>query len=179
MSVNENASLVLNTATGTPNAKYTSCTWSNIDLRQLLGNIYDKYARFNLCLNTIAQGVSASNFWTSSKDGQCIIRINGLPFVNNTYNISSSGNSITSNAIIATFNFTNNSSSTHYFYGSNIATFSKNSDICSITIDYIRVEDLLTPNTSVGSVFPQMTFIFDIFGIDDYKTNDVSRRIKI
>lgn len=179
MSVNENASLVLNTATGTPNAKYTSCTWSNINLRHLLGDMYDKYDRFNLCLNTIAQGVSDVGFLNNPKDGQCIVRINGLPFVNNTYNISSSGNSLTSNAVIATFNFTSNSSSVQYFYGSNIATFSKNSDICSITIDYLRVEDLTVPTTGAGKVFPQMTFIFDIFGIDDYKTNDVSRRINI
>ena len=142
--------------------------------------MYDKYDRFNLCLNTIAQGVSTNNFWTSSKDAQCIIRINGLPFVNNTYNISSSsGNSLSSNCVIATYTFTNNSSSTQYFYSSNFATFSKNSDICSITIDYLRVEDLAIPTTAGTNTFPQMSFIFDIFGIDDYKTNDVNRRLKL
>jgi hypothetical protein len=79
----------------------------------------------------------------------------------------------------ATYSYTNNSSSNQYFYSSNFATFSKNSDICSIKIYYLRVEYLVIPTTSGTNTFPKMTFIFDIFGIDDYKTNDVSRRIKI
>ena len=105
----------------------------------------------------------------------------GLPWVNNTYNISSTGLNVNnSSTTIAAFTFSSSAPSppiTQYFYGSNIATFSKNSDITSITIDYLRVYDLLAPDST--NSFPQVSFIFDIYGIDEYKTNDVSRRIKI
>jgi len=171
-----NASLVLNTVSGVANTKRTTCTWSNIDLRMLLGDMYNKYDRFNLCLNTIAQTLETITF-TSANDAQCLIRINGLPWNNNSYNITTTGNNNTGNTIIGSFQFTNNALNTQYFYGSNMATFSKNQDICNITIDYIKVYDLATPS-STGN-FPNMTFIFDIFGVDDFKTNDTNRRIKI
>ena len=68
-----NSSSVLNTVSGVANAKRTSCTWSNIDLGMLLGDMYNKYDRFNLCLNTIAQSVETIGF-TSTNDAQCLIR---------------------------------------------------------------------------------------------------------
>ena len=51
MTTNLNASLVLSTTTSSNNTSRTSFTWNNIDLRMLLGDMYDKYDRFNLCLN--------------------------------------------------------------------------------------------------------------------------------
>ena len=55
MSTNENASLVLNSVNASStNSIKTSFTWANINLRSLLGDMYDRYDRFNLCLNTIA-----------------------------------------------------------------------------------------------------------------------------
>jgi hypothetical protein len=62
-------------------------------------------------------------------------------------------------------------SATQYFYGSNIATFGKNKDICNITIDYLRLVDLVQPECS-GNNFPNTTFIFDIFGIEKDKKNE-------
>ena len=67
MSNNLNASLILNTAAGVPNSNYTSCTWYGVDLRMLLGDMYDKYNRFNLCLNTVSSCIAAS-FATSTRD---------------------------------------------------------------------------------------------------------------
>lgn len=175
MSSSQNASLVLNTVSGITNTKKTSCTWSNIDLRLLLGDMYNKYDRFNLCLNTVAQGFEVISL-NSSNDGQCLIRITGLPWANNSYNITSTGNNNNQSTIIGSFQFVSSNPSTQYFYGSNMATFSKNQDLCNITIDYIKVYDLGVP-ISINS-FPQMSFIFDIFGIDDFKSNEKDKRIK-
>jgi hypothetical protein len=176
MTTNLNASLVLSTTTSTNNAARTSFTWSNIDLRMLLGDMYNKYDRFNFCLNTVASGIS-NNYLASQADAQVLIRVSGLPWVNNTYNITAAGANNTNNTIIASFLFVNNSQQTQYFYGSNMAVFSKNQDIASITIDYIRVSDLAAPVVANGTFFPHVAFIFDIFGIDDYKINQVDQRI--
>jgi len=182
MSIYEKATLVFNSVNASStNSIKSSFTWNNINLRHLLGNdMYDKYDRFNLCLNCISTAYTA-NALSGTTNSQVLIRLTGLPWVNCNYNITSNGINVNNiYTIITSFKF---SSSTpqepliQYFYGSNIATFSKNSDIISITIDYLRLVDLLTPDTT--NTYPQMTFIFDIYGIDDYKTNDVSRRIKI
>ena len=95
MSNLQNASLVLSTNNGTSNASRTSTTWTNINLRSLLGDMYDKYDMFNLCLNTVATGTSANNFYATSSDMQVMIRVSGLPFINNTYNVGPSYNSNT------------------------------------------------------------------------------------
>lgn len=181
MSNTSNASLVLNTVSGVPNTLKTSCTWSNIDLRMLLGDMYDKYDRFNLCLNTVAQSYTIFNP-SGPNDCQCLIRINGLSWLNNSYNISANGNNNTANTIIGSFQFISTLAvttlaPTQYFYGANMATFGKSQDIVNITIDYIKVIDLTTPTPN--SSFPNMSFVFDIFGVDDFKTNSTDKRLKI
>ena len=70
MSNSQNASLVLNTASGTDVslimnqvltvANKSAHQWTNINLRSLLGDIYDKYTLFNLCLNTVASSLPNS-----------------------------------------------------------------------------------------------------------------------
>ena len=257
MSISQNASLVLCTNNGTSNTNKTSTTWNNINLRTLLGDMYDKYDMFNLCLNTVATATATSNIYKSFNDSNVIIRVSGIPFINNTYNIGSSYNSNTNYATIGTFTFgtivnypastfqgsialssstltvpsgtllnvgsviafydpnlsayntktisavssattyTLNSpigasavssttinvlsftSATQYFYGSNIATFGKNQDVCNLTIDYIRVSDLLQPETSANNSFPNTTFIFDIFGREKDKGNLNGTRLSI
>jgi hypothetical protein len=142
----------------------------------LLGDMYNKYDRFNLCLNTIASGIS-NNFFGSQADAQVLVRVSGLPWVNNSYNIRANGSNNTGTTVIASFLFVNNSQQTNQFYGSNMAVFGKNSDIASITIDYIRVSDLAAPAVADGTAFPHVAFIFDIFGIDDFKIDQVQQRI--
>ena len=263
MSNSQNASLVLNTASGTDVslimnqvltvANKSAHQWTNINLRTLLGDMYDKYDTFNLCLNTVAsslpnsvaittQALSASvqtagtqvtlattnaaiqigqyvtgvnvppnttvsnissntltlsnptltgipastvlSFYSAgfatNENLQVIMRVSGLPFINNTYNITSSGNVNSSYCTIGTFTFGGNSTATQYFYGSNIATFGKNQDICNITIDYIRISDLKGPTvTNTLNIFPNVSFIFDIFGIDKQDKNQNGTRLTI
>jgi hypothetical protein len=96
MTTLRNASLVLKTSDFAINTSnnYGFCdsvkariTWNNINLRSLLGDMYDKYDTFNLCLNTVSSGVSQNYYYASPSDLQVLLRIQGLPFLNNTYNI--------------------------------------------------------------------------------------------
>ena len=250
MSNLQNASLVLSTNNGTSNNNRTSTTWNNINLRMLLGDMYEKYDLFNLCLNSVSSGATLNNIYKAPTDSNVLMRVSGIPFINSTYNIGSSYNVSTPYCTIASFNFGNvtvitgstvvgsiaaNSSvltvpsgtvlsvgSTIQFYdanlggwntktiistatattynlnsiigavalgagttitilpvtittqnlsGSNIATFGKNQDVCSITIDYLRLSDLAQPETSANNNFPHTTFIFDIYGIEKDKGN--------
>jgi hypothetical protein len=180
MSIYEKASLVLNSVNASSiNSMRSSITWNNINLRNLLGDMYDKYDRFNIALNTIATAYTALSL-SGTTNSQVLIRLSGLPWVNCNYNVSSTGiNANNIYTIITSFKFSSSTPQeplTQYYYES-LATFSKNSDITSITIDYLRLVDLSIPDTT--NTYPQVSFIFDIYGIDDYKTNDVSRRIKI
>jgi hypothetical protein len=179
----QNASLVLKTSdlTADPGDQYgirnsikTSFTWYNINLRTVLGDMYDKYDTFNLCLNTISTGV-ASTLGVSNDDKNTIIKISGLPFLNQCYNVKTGSN--TQQTVIATFLFTSSQSNTQYYYSNNIATFGKNQEQVNISIQYNRVSDD-TPVQTVNN-FPDAIFVFDIIGIPKDQSNKNGARLTI
>jgi hypothetical protein len=51
--------------------------------------------------------------------------------------------------LIGTFNFTPSASSTQYYYGCNMATFRKSSDIVDIKIEYPRILDDVVSNSNL------------------------------
>lgn len=163
--------LTVNTSNqyGTVDQFGTSFTWNNINLRVLLGDMYDKYDRFNLNLNTIATGVPAANIGTTGDDRCCYVTMSGLPWVNNTYNQQSGSNN--NSSVIATFLFSQNTQAYQYYYGNNTSTFRKNQEMVNLNISFLKISTGLTPATL--NAFPQMIFIFDIVGVEEYKINNV------
>ena len=164
-----NASLVLKgsdltqnqyTEVGYTDANRTTMTWYNINLRTLLGDMYEQYDYFNLCLNTIATG-SAGSLSAEKNNLNLYVRMSGLPWSNQTYNIKNKCN--TQYNVMATFFFNPNNAVSQYYYGNNFATFAKNQDNCNITIDFIKISDDAVPN--LDNSFPPTIFIFDIIGI--------------
>ena len=61
---------------------------------------------------------------------------------------------------------------TQYFYGNNTTTFTKNQDVCNITISFIKILDGAKP--SPASAYPKMIFIFDIEGVEAYKVKNIT-----
>lgn len=131
------------------NEKMSSMTWRNINLRDLLGDIYDKYDYFNICLNTLS--TAQANLIDPNSDARNVsIKLNGLNFYNQGY--TSKTLTVNNNStIIGTFNFTPSASSTQYYYGCNIATFKKSADIVDITIEYPRILDDIVSNSNLTS----------------------------
>ena len=68
---------------GTGNSKLSSFTWTNINLRTLLGDMFDKYNRYLLLLQNISQANSGT--MTTADDRSILIKMSGLSFVNSTY----------------------------------------------------------------------------------------------
>ncbi len=179
----QNASLVLKSSDlsvgtsnqiGTANSTNTAFTWNNINLRTVLGDMYDRYDAFNLCLNTVSTGV-AGTIGTINDDKNVIIKISGLPWLNQCYDVTRANN--TQQTVIATFLFTGNQANTQYYYSNNIATFGKNQEQVNISIQYNRVSDD-TPVQTVNN-FPNAIFIFDIIGIPKEKGNNNGTRLTI
>ena len=91
----ENTTLVLKTVDSSSSLSNSVNTWNNINLRNLLGNMYDKYEKFNLCLVNISTGASNNTLGTSTDDLNVSVNISGLPFINQTYNTSTGNNTNT------------------------------------------------------------------------------------
>ena len=184
MTSQEKALLVLKTSdltfdqtnsVGSANATGTKCTWNNINLRVLMGDMYDKFDRFNLNLNTIATNISLA-IGADADHRCCYITIDGLPWVNNSYNQKTNTN--TSSIVIASCVFVSQGQTTQYYYGNNTTTFIKNQDIANITITIRKIIDDALPTTV--NPFPKIIFIFDIEGVEAYRVKDItkSRMIK-
>jgi hypothetical protein len=157
------------TSIGTADNNGTVLTWNNINLRVLLGDMYDQYDRFNLNLNTIATSNATS--FTGSTDERCnYITIQGLPWVNNTYNQSTNSN--TASTVIASILVGSNQPTFQYFYSNNTTTFTKNQDVCNITISFLKILDNTKPNPSAA--YPKIVFIFDIEGVEEYRVKNIT-----
>lgn len=155
----------------------TSMTWNSINLRTLLGDMYNDYDLFNLCLNSIATSDPTASISTDANNLNVIVKIGGLPFINQTYDVTNGHNK--TDATICAFQF-NASEPKLEFYYDNVMTFGKNQELLNITISYERIIDakspsytaLLPPKTpAVVSPFPHCVFNFDIFGVEKYSKN--------
>jgi hypothetical protein len=170
----ECASLILRTndltagatnAVGSADTSLTNFTWNNINLRTLLGAMYDKYDKFCLVPVYIQSANGSSNFGSLPDDKVCSININGLPFINNNYNFPTLTNQ--SSAVFNVVRFiTNSTTSTPYTYG-NILTFTKNQELVNINIFYQRINKNAAGNYSIQTAFafPHCIFTFNIYGI--------------
>ena len=182
MSYQEIACLVLKTnvlttdgttnAYGTGNSKLSSFTWTNINLRTLLGDMFDKYDRFMLLLQNISNALSGNI--AASDDRAILINMSGLSFVNSTYNQKLQSNS--GGLIVGPFIFASAATVQSQMYNNfAISTFIKQNDIVNISIYYTKIKDDSSPTTA-STTYPHMAFIFNIVGIEEYRVKDVMNK---
>ena len=152
-------------------------TWKNINMRRVLGEMYDKFETFNMYLYQINQ---SSAFWSVapvSNVGFLLVNVNikGLQFLNNTYSVKTSNN--TGTAFLTSY-LLNNSSSTGVgtvtpMFNPSILTFGKSTECVDITIDMkTAYSQTYTPIVApVGGLaensnsFGTFIFMFKFYGI--------------
>ena len=90
ISSQQNGIAVSNTY-GFTDAFKTNCTWTNINMRDVLGDMYDEYDEFNLVLSNMISmshvnwSVVLANFGDTANDETNYIEITGLDFQNQGY----------------------------------------------------------------------------------------------
>ncbi len=177
---------------------YTSMTWNNLNLKTILGTMYDKYDKFNLELVSISQIGDTQDFGLKYDDVNVLIQLSGLQFVNNNYNYINKNN--TNSTIIAPYNFAPYDLNNLQFYKNCVRTFIKNSNyIINLTLTYLRSnynnvispvlpvldanqDPVFDPDTGdqlfIG-IYPNMVFMFNIYGIPNDKNNHNGSRMLI
>ena len=173
------ASLVLKTSAlplSSINPDKSSMTWKNVNLRTLLGDMYDDYDIFNLCFISFSTTIPITAITDLSHNNlQLCIELSGLPFINQTYNPVTGHNGTKKTIGCVTFNESYDVAKV--FFSDHITTFGKNSDICDITISYARIVDGLPPD--VDSPFPDVVLAFIIYGIEKNKKSENATRMII
>lgn len=150
------------------NNNNTNWTWTNINLRHLLGDMYDNYERFNLILESVSQGQSGGNDGQISQlaytqdDLRTMINITGLPFVNNYNALTKQRNNVVQ---CAQLSIIKNNTLVTYFNQHFCATFGKSQETANINIFMTRAIDNQPLNTGATSAYPHLTFNFQIVGV--------------
>ena len=155
----------------------TDFTWYNINLRFLLGDMYNQYDFFNMSLISVSLSrCNALNPATATDDDyenkNIQIKIAGLPFMNQTYEQTTRNNGRF--ATIGVLNIPTTAILTNQFYnnGSNVITFRKDQDLCNLNIAFFRVSDDTKPILDADTANPEFIFIFTIIGIDKPDNSD-------
>jgi hypothetical protein len=176
----EQATLILRTGDLIRNAvnQYGSCDqystnfiWNNINLRTLLGSMYDKYDLFNICLTNVTQANGQANFGVSDDDIIVQIYLKGLPFIHQTYSVTDCCNNDGIGTVIGIYPFSYGGYSSVNYNHFHCATFSKNQEQCNINIYYQKIYPALVNGVATYSIntanpFPEVLFKFKIYGIE-------------
>lgn len=158
---------------GVRNTINTSFTWSNINLRTLLGDMWDKYDYFDLTINEITTAPTTSVNTPTLQIRPVNLFISGLPFINSTYDAQLKHN--TNKTLFTTFIFAAaNAIATKNYLGANDIFFRKEQEQCDITITYSTVGNISIPD---NLNFPHMTFIFSINGVQIDKDKQLDSRM--
>ena len=156
---------------GTISNNRCTLTWKNINMKKILSEMYDKYETFNLKLYQITQSTTLFTGSAITVTGSLVdVRISGLPFLNNGYNIVSRNNTneLYLTSIAPTLaNYTN----AGIVITSNpvCLTFGKCTEVVNITIDIKNTKDQTYPVIAANTAIGQFLFHFKIFGIPKEK----------
>ncbi len=157
----ESANLILRTSNASVNTNGHTITWNSINLKDVMGSMYEKYSKFKICLTSFANTNTGLTGVTNGD--RCLsIFVNGLDFINSGYDSGSFNYSqtwvgcctVTTNAV-SNFNFTGEIGQTFLINKSNYTT--------NITIQLKRIDNAaITTTVNYGS----SVFCFTIYGIN-------------
>lgn len=149
------------------------CGWTGINMRDVLGNMYDKYEQFNIVLTSCTSALGSTSIGASTEDRICSIYMAGLNWRNQGYN---TGTKVTTNQVmIGTCYYVGGTGTTvNGTISSSPCTFSASDQTADIVISLYK--------NSTGAVSVQGTadwnliLCFNIYGIkDDTLSHDNGR----
>jgi hypothetical protein len=153
---------------GTANTNNTELTFTNINIKQILGSNYDRYQKFNLILNSIIIPVTTLAI-PITNDANVMLYMSGLPFDNGSTYSAISGFSSNSSYIgcVHMVNASNANSAIVTYPPTFFNTIIKPQDINDITISLRGAIATLTATGATfllpsGTIYPQMAFCFSI-----------------
>jgi hypothetical protein len=150
------------------NAQYL--VFKNINMRMVLGTLWDKYDMFNICLRTVAVSTSG----VAINGVSCSIWMSGLNWVNQTYSVKTK--TLVNECCLGGNNYitTNTNGSVNHF-PANSAMFRKGKEITDLVIELkgstgaVVVGDDGRAEKNAAD-FGHQQYIFDIYGVDGYET---------
>lgn len=172
---NNNVTNNTDNSIGRITANNARITWKNINLRHVLGSLWDRYDKFNMILNFY--GMKVAGVDVAVNDRSMSFWISGLNFSNQTYNITTK--SLNNDTCIGVVLYTAGLGVSQTLLDNVITINKPDIPVVDITIEMkcqtTNVADGFTEKPA--SVLGHHTFGFTFVGCEDYKKSDVVRRI--
>jgi hypothetical protein len=157
---------------GTVSNNRLSFIWKDINMKVLLGDLYDKYERFTISLIYISGSAVGSTAETLPSKRSLQVKLSGLPFVS-SYNQKTSVNNTT---VVCSCILIPTTATTIWESKNSISqpfTFTK-TNICDINIDLHTIETDQTPTiTTINQMIGHILFSFQISGVEDTKIDQM------
>jgi hypothetical protein len=112
-------------------------TWNNIDLREVLGDMYDRYTLFKLTFVQLEFNTLGS--FTTQDEGLLFLNMTGLEWEGASYDYASQSNVLS--ARVAILFFADGSQTAQPPYTSCGLTFRKDKPICNIRLNFTKTTD--------------------------------------
>ena len=141
----------------------TDITWNNVDFKTILGDMYDKYKKFNVKLCSVNYAQQAV-YGTSLNDRNLSVNVYGLPFSNCTYETKQNSKSSFFNG--GSITLVQNVAGQVYLQDSNMMTIYSPTNPQTIRINLTLI-DGSTPATGIGTIYPHLCFYFRVYGIEE------------
>lgn len=156
--------------TGSINRWQSNMIWNNINLRSLLGDIYDPNGTYNLKLESVTFSLTSNlSIYTTAENNRAFnIFLSGIPFLNSY----SSSSNLQNEALLCSARVP--SGAQHYIFNYNNNEFSfklqNGNGINNININ-IQFRDLLLNSTEpIGALnthaYPHSQYIFSIYKVE-------------
>lgn len=150
---------------GTMNATRTVFTFTNVDMRRIIGTLWDKYNKFNLVWNSVGLAQVATTY--SGAQRQMFFQMSGLQFINTVAVKSGTANSTQELAWSPVFNFNAVSTADANIFDSpgNMITFRK-PESERVDLNF----ELWTANSggvAITTTMNQTTITFSVIGVKE------------
>jgi len=156
---------VINNSVGSIDISGQLIKWKNINPKMLLGDMYEKYDKFNL--KNLAC-YSSRKVGSSLVDSDITFYISGLPWSNQSYSLKT--NSIIQKAVLSTMYLPNATTfGSDSIINNNTLTFYKPTSNFDITIEMKNGID-----SYMAQIMNHQTFVLDIVGCDGYQRNPIT-----
>ena len=137
-----------------------------VNLRNLLGTVYDSSDYFVLRLNQLSWGYAAA--WNASvNDTSMAINLSGLNFINSTYDVRTGNNTNKCQIALANIN-SGNAGLNSYAPNTCLCNFKKSTENVELTFELMRIIDDL-PVQCTATKIPHMAYSFDIYAVHKEK----------
>jgi len=160
---NTPANYPLSNAIGSISAGRLSYTWYSLDMREILGDLYDKFDYFSLRLACVQADLGIGAYGTTANDRLINFHTSGPQWINATYNVFNKRNR--AEAVIGALTLPGTGAVSTTYLNDNFTTTFQKSDTMDFTISLNTLNNQTPATNTATTLYPLMNFYFQIIPV--------------